>query len=47
MSAIGGMTALQLSWSWTILQENWREYSAHTRNPYPEIAFRAGGPWMK
>jgi len=47
MSIAGGYTGMQLGWSWTILQNNWQEYQRHTRNPFPEIAFRAGGYWMK
>jgi len=48
MSIIGCYTGLQLSWSWSILQQNWQEYSTnHTRNPYPEIGYRSAGNWLK
>jgi len=47
MCAIGCYTAMQLGWCWAILVENWPEYSNHTRNPYAEIAFRAGGNSLK
>uniref|UniRef100_A0A915JEX6 Amino acid transporter transmembrane domain-containing protein n=1 Tax=Romanomermis culicivorax TaxID=13658 RepID=A0A915JEX6_ROMCU len=49
MSMVGCLTGLQLSWSWSILVETWpEEYEAtQTRNPYPEIAFKAGGKFWK
>lgn len=47
MSAVSCFTGFQLSWSWTILQETWPEYAKQTRNPYPEIGYRAGGMAFK
>ncbi|KAG8184420.1 hypothetical protein JTE90_004590 [Oedothorax gibbosus] len=32
---------------WSILEERYEEYKAKNRYPYPAIAFRAGGKWMK
>jgi vesicular inhibitory amino acid transporter len=43
-----GYTGAQLGWCWTILQQRWPEvYMQHTQKPYPEMGFRAFGPWCR
>ncbi|CAI5446061.1 unnamed protein product [Caenorhabditis angaria] len=37
-------TALELSWTWKIMHNQWEEYREHCRQPYAEIAYRAIGP---
>ncbi|CAD6184430.1 unnamed protein product [Caenorhabditis auriculariae] len=46
-SLFSGYTGIQLGDNWTMLQNRWTEYKQHCRRPYPEMAYRALGPWAK
>lgn len=44
---VSGYCGSRLGTCWTILEERWLEYKGSSRNPYPTIAYRACGPWMR
>ncbi|CAB3409036.1 unnamed protein product [Caenorhabditis bovis] len=46
MGVVTFYTAYLLSNNWIILKSRWSEYADHCRNPYPEMGFRALGPYM-
>lgn len=43
MAAVTGFTSYILGLSWMILIRQFPEYRAHTRQPYPEMGYRALG----
>uniref|UniRef100_A0AC34FU19 Amino acid transporter transmembrane domain-containing protein n=1 Tax=Panagrolaimus sp. ES5 TaxID=591445 RepID=A0AC34FU19_9BILA len=47
MNLLTMLTSLMLGASWNILIRRWPEYRSHCRKPYPEMAYRAIGPFYK
>jgi vesicular inhibitory amino acid transporter len=37
----------KLGTCWVILEERWPEFREQVRDPYPSIAEKAVGPWMR
>ena len=44
---LAAFNSIRLGQCWDILQQRYPEYKEHIRDPYPTIAERAVGKWMR